>query len=383
MSLSNFTASDLFSWLFNPYAVGTVSLVLIGVGSTMVLRDVLRNRRTLSTHFAKAAAASSPPPPEQPDGGGAKDASPISPDVMAVPPPPMVPAQQSAPHAFQHLARVIADVRSELTADHADETAARDPSMESSWHALNGRLDRLFADVEPLLAPIRVTLSQQGEPRWGLANRSFGTYRRVNLDRTSIGWLRSEITTEGVLRFRLRTHKPSMALLNAEGVVELGRLGGPELARALTAALIPVTRYAAWNDTQSRTASDMTQAVPDLIEEAVDIANGALVEARAALKRQAKPDARSGTPQEVLLDVLVDGRQVALMRLNETERGLDVSVGVPDPMRLDLTRRQTLASDRLVAYDLAETMATCAWPALAHALGSAAAASAVRTGTKA
>lgn len=373
MSLSDYTANQLYPWLFNPYVVGTVSFVLIAAGSTMVLRDILRNRRTLSTHFTAAAVAPPPPLPVQPDGGGTKDAPSGTSPVIAVPPPPMVSAPASAPHAFQQLARIIADVRSELGAGHVEEAVARDPSMEASWQALHGRLERVFADVQPVLAPVRVILSLPGEPRWGLANRSFGTYRRVNLDGTSIGWLRSELTTEGTLRFRLRTHKPSMALLNAEGAVDLGRLGGPDLARALTAALMPVTRYAAWNDAKSATASEPDQSVPHLIEEAVGIANGALIEARATLKRQAKPVAASGAPREVLLDVFVDGRQVALMRLNETEGGLDVSVGVPDPKRLDLTRRQTLAGDRLAAYDLAETMATCAWPALAHALGSAAA----------
>ncbi len=372
MSLSDVTATPLLAWLFNPYVVGIFSLALVAAGSAMVLRDVLRNRRKLSTHFKPVAAV--PSASLQPDSGAVREPPSRGSAARAVPPPPVVSARPPGSPAFQQLADVIADVRAELAAGDVGDAVARDPSMVAIWNTLSGRLDQVVGDAQAVLASVRLTVSPAGEPRWGLANRSFGTYRRINLDGTSIGWLRSEITAEGMLQFRLRAHQPSLALLNAEGAAGLNRLTGSDLTRALTAALIPVVRYAAWTETRSSTAGSSDEPLPGLIDEAVGIANGALVEARASLKRHVPPEtAAAGALQDVLLDVFVDGRQVALMRVHEKDAGLEVSVGVPDPTRLDLTRRHMLAPGRLAAYDVAEAMATCAWPALAHALASTAA----------
>lgn len=357
------------NWLLDPIVLGVVSFGFVAVGASMVLKDLLRDRRALATLFSRTPTAAASPPSSAvaPDPQSAVAVATATADMPAVPPPPVsrpAPAQD-----FPQLAQAIADVRGELAADDDGEAGSRDPSMEASWRALAPRIDRLVGDVEPVLRPVRIAILPPGEPRWALSNRAFGTYRRVNLDGESVGWLRSEITHEGQLRFRVRAHQPSLATLNAEGASPLSRLNSPELAHALSVALLPMTRYAAWIEPRPVDVRLDPTGIETILQNAMEIANGALVEARAALRRHQASEDAAAPASRYVLDVLVDGRQIALMHVEDTGTQVEIAVGVPDPHRLDLARRQTLPTERLAAYELAEAMATCAWPALAHALG--------------
>lgn len=362
--------NSLISWLFQPLVVGTISFIFVAVGTWMVVRDLMRDRRALSTMFSKTAVPAAPvasPATATPVASATSQMR--AETVVAVPPPPTAAAVPPPIQAFPLIAQAIADIRGEFARDDDGATAPRDASMEISWRALAPRVDRLMKDVEPALDPVRIFLSPPGEPRWALSNHAFGTYRRVNLDGESMAWLRSEITSEGQLRFRLRSHRPEMALLNAEAACDLGRLNTPELTRALSAALMPIVRYATWIEAKPADTPLDRPVLEQILHRATEIANGALVEAHARFRRHSQSDAAVGSAPRFVIDILVDGRQVGLMHIDEVGDHVEISVGVPDPHRLDLARRQQLASERLAAYELAEAMATSAWPALAHALG--------------
>ncbi len=367
--------ASLLSWLFEPIILGTVSFVLVAVGLWMVLQDFVRDRRSLSTLFSKAPANSAavsrtPPSPAVAGSVPVTTRTPAVEQTAAAPSPPPPPANAPQPlQAFPLLSQAIADIRGELATDDDDDTAPRDVSMEISWRALAPRIDRLMADVGPAVRLVGITLSPPGEPRWALGNRAYGTYRRVNLDGESVAWLRSEITTDGQLRFRLRSHEPSLSTLNADCACRLGRLNSPELSHVLTVTLLPVTRYAAWLDARQSKPAFGSAPLAEVIGRAIEIANGALVEARAAFRLNQRPDASDRDAARHVLDVLVDDRQIARLHLDQVGEHIEVSVGVPDPHRLDLARRQKLPAERLAAYELAEAMVTCSWPALAHALG--------------
>lgn len=365
--------SGVFSWLFEPIVLGAVSSLLVAIGTWMVLKDMIRDRRALGSLFSKEPAEIKPAANVVTSHQQPVDAVPSpgpSPErIGAMPPPPVVPSLPA--QLFPRLVQAIADIRGELARDDEDGSIARDPSIETSWRAIARRVDRLIGDVEPTVQPVNIVFSPPGEPRWALSNHAFGNYRRINLSGESVGWLRTEITTEGQLRFRVRAHQPDLALLNAEAVCDLGRLNSTELVQALTVALLPITRYATWIETKPLVSPLDRTGLDATLQKATEIANGALAEARASFRRSRRQENTATSTQRYVLDVLMDGQQIALMRIEEADAHVTISVGVPDPSRLDLARGQQLASEPLAAYELAEAMATCAWPALAHALGAA------------
>lgn len=364
--------SSVLAVLSSPIVLGTFGFVLVAIGSWMVLRDVIRDRRQLKSLFDKGAAnslRSAPASVPMQTQRAPVEIAPLSVSAGTSDVPVPAPPETAAPQSFQQLAKAIAEIRSESSADEQIGAGERDPSMEASWKALAARVDRVIRDAEPVIAAVRVSVAAPGEPRWGLSHHSFGPYRRLNLAGDSIGWLRSEITRDGRLRFRVRAHQPQLALLNAESACDLARLTTSELARALTIALLPLTRYAAWTETQSVPNDAVSSPLDQLVGQATAIANSALVEAHASFRPHLNQSEAPGSLPRVVLDVLVDDQQVALMHVDRIERTLDVSVGVPDPSRLDLARRQTLPVDQAAAYELAEAMTVCAWPALANALG--------------
>lgn len=356
MSLNTFLSSiGAPAWLTHPLVILAASLALVATGLVLVWRDFARERRH-----------SDPRPVPQP--------SPSSIDPAArsasSPTPPTADTSPAAPADPVHaLATAIAEIRGETAPAASTDIAPRDPTIEAAWCQIQPLIERAVLSAAATIANVRITLSPPGEPGWSLTDRSFGVYRRVTLDGESIGWLRAEILHDGRLRFRLRAHHPAMALLNAEGQCASSAPSLDDIAQHLTSALLAITRYAAWTDTTRVTSASPTASpINRIIAEATAIANGALVEARAAFHPHQGASSTPNVANRRILDVLVEGRQVALMHIDASDGGLDVSVGVPDPRRLDLARRQHLPAERLASYELAEQMASCAWPALASAL---------------
>lgn len=366
----SFSVADfgVIGWMTHPVALVFISVVLIGAGTFQVWRD-LRNRRKRSKSIVPVTTTKLVTPGKS---DSAVATATLKGSLISATAKMTAPRSSPPPTAVNTLTLAIADIRGEISSDVPIEPAGRDPACETSWRAVQSILSVLAVELQPPLVSVHLTLSEFGEASWSMNNRGFGAYRRVSMLGDSIAWLRCEVTRGGKLALRLRAHQPALAQLNADAVCDLARLETSDLQSAVSTALLPITRYATWQDharAERRADARLSSAREQIIDEATSIANGALVEARAVFRRL--PDATPTTAGIIvrhILGVLVEDRQIALMHIDEVNGGLDISVGVPDPGRLDLTRRQQLSKDRLASYELAEAMASCAWPALADAL---------------
>ena len=127
-------------------------------------------------------------------------------------------------------------------------------------------------------------------------------------------------------------------------------------------------------DAPSRTVTGWGRPQPPsaLIDSAVTLVNSAfaetgarLVPAHAAMRREPVG------PHSRALSIDVAGTSVGLMLIEPVSGRIDIAVGVADMANFDAARRRSHELAGLTVHPLAETIATCAWPAIAAAKGGA------------
>jgi hypothetical protein len=110
------------------------------------------------------------------------------------------------------------------------------------------------------------------------------------------------------------------------------------------------------------------QPTTTLIDTAVTLVNSAFAETGARLVPASDAMRRDPVgPNSRALSIDVAGTSVGLMLIEPMAGRIDIAVGVSDIANFDTARRRSHDLNGLTVHPLAETIATCAWPAIAAA----------------
>jgi hypothetical protein len=318
-----------------------LSGILIGAGVSLLLGDALR-RRIAGAHERRAPSPAPPsaPPIAQPS------------EEAAV----LVPEAAQPPAAPRPIAAA------------AEGTALRQraaPEPDRLWGMLAPALDAGAARVNALLAPQQLTLGPASAADWSYRRRGYGAYRRLLLDRDSIAWLRLELSADGRLHASLKAHRDDRAGLNGTAEVNIEGFTAERAAELLLACLRPAASAVRAEDRRDAVRAQGWQDAEGVLGSALKATNGALaqVSARIVPLTQAQEPAH---PRRMALRVEVDGNDVARMHIERLNHEMEVAVGVPEASLADLARRRRLPLEGMTIHGLAELIAGCAWPAIAH-----------------
>jgi hypothetical protein len=318
-----------------------LSGILIGAGLSLLLGDTLR-RRIAGVHERRTPSPA--PPSAAPVAQVAEEAAPLLPEGAQAP---------AAPRPVVAVAEEPA-VR---------QRATREP--DRLWGMLAPALDAAAAKVNALLAPQQLTLGPASAADWSYRRRGYGAYRRLLLDRDSIAWLRLEVTADGRLHANLKAHRDDRAGLNGTAEARIEGLTAERAADLLLACLRPAAGTVGAEDRRDAVRAQGWQDAEVVLGSALKATNGALaqVSARIVPLTQAPEPAH---PRRMALRVEVDGNDVARMHIERLNHEMEVAVGVPEASLADLARRRRLPLEGLTIHGLAELIAGCAWPAIAH-----------------
>jgi hypothetical protein len=367
--------------MLSPMVLGGLSAALVIAGVIVVVRDYRKPKRLLQPHRAQQLA-------NRPAAGHIIDppTEALDTEVTIVHRPAETESDRSnvtaapkirpgkATH-FDQLRSSVSTISNETAADAdaGEPEGQRWPSVESRWLTLEPALDMAVAQLNAALSDVDLQIGKPGEPGWSFKNRGFGSYRRIAIAGRSVAWLRGEANQAGVVTFRIRAHTVEQALLNATSTLQTGDFGPLPLLDAVSSAIKPSAEYAAWlaphRQAERDAVGDAWSEISTVAADALQIAQGALIEAGAELTETSAPvwDPASGH-QRWPLGLRVAGRNVATLNIELIKRGLEVSSSASVAARTDLTRRRRLELKGLTPHMLAEALAACAWPAIEEAL---------------
>ena len=274
-------------------------------------------------------------------------------------------------------------------------SAERAPQAEAGWARIADRIAGAVAEVSAVLHSAGCVIGPAGATGWSPRGGGFGCFRRVLVDDESIAWLRTEVHADGRLVIATRAHRDDRVLLNQSAEIAAERVTTALAIDLLAEVLRPAAQFAAWSRARmpgggdeahiddNAAAPPLALAPPAPASVAVDIervadaalaaVNGALAPAGAKLVPLAAPERDPSSGHfNWTLGVAVDGRAVAQLRLAQSDSGLDVALGITDQGLIDLARQRRLDADEITVPILAETLAACAWPSIAHARQNAA-----------
>jgi hypothetical protein len=227
------------------------------------------------------------------------------------------------------------------------------------------------ASLNAFLARDGLALGESHAADWSYRQRGYGAYRRLLLAGNSVAWLRLELTAEGRLQASVRAHGAEHAAINASAERTAAGLSPQQLTTLLLECLRPATELGA-NTEQRLDAAHAPAWQPGedniMMDSALKATNGALAVAGARIVPQAA-ETDAALPTNALpssLRVEVGGQDVAYMHIAVVADAMEVAV-VPREARLsELGRRRRLPLEGVTIHTLAETIAGCAWPAIAH-----------------
>jgi hypothetical protein len=191
------------------------------------------------------------------------------------------------------------------------------------------------------------------------------------LGEESLGWLRLELTADGRFLATLKAHKDEQAEINGSAETATATLNPAHAGDVLSRCLEPAARYAARAAgvvVDERQASERAwKTVEPLVLAALKATNGALAQAGARLVPLGAP----GWTDEVkrhrmALSLEVGGGPAGRMHIERVAHDMEVAVGVGDQRLIELGRRRRIPVDNMTIHALAELIASCAWPTIAH-----------------
>jgi hypothetical protein len=249
---------------------------------------------------------------------------------------------------------------------HAPEPAAR-------WAALRPVLDAAVERVNGVLAGAGVTIGTPGEPRWSLMKRGFGVHRRLLIGADSVGWLRLELDANGQIQASVKAHKDDLAAVNASASASAGGLDVARATELLSGVLKLAAAYAvrgaagaSMGPEQWASGADW-RAIDGIVAAALRAANGAFAEAGARFLPLGPPTWAADVQRHRLaVKIEVLGVDAARLHIERVAGEIEVAVGVADARLATLGRRERLPVMGLTTHALAELIASCAWPAIAH-----------------
>jgi hypothetical protein len=249
-----------------------------------------------------------------------------------------------------------------------DGTSSADAAAR--WAALQPVLAEAVQQVNAVLAAAGVSLGPPGEPSWSMS-RGYGVYRRVLIGGESLAWLRLELDPGGKLNAGVKAHKDDLAAINANASVAAQGLSTARASDLLSECLKPAASFAVravhGGDAEQWSSEMAWKAVDRIVAAALLAANGALAQAGAHFTMAALPTfVPEAGRHRMTVSVEVFDKEVARMLVERIGEEIEVAVGVPDARLADLGRRQRLAIAGLTTHALAELIASCAWPVIAH-----------------
>ena len=317
-----------------------LSGILIGAGVSLLLGDALRG---VAGRFARTKA-----PPASAAAITAEEVeSAVAPAEAPRSQPVAAPAQPALPGAS------LAQRRSER----------HEP--DRLWGVLEPALDAGVASVNALLAPQRLALGPASAADWSYRRRGYGAYRRLLHGHDSIAWLRLELSVEGRLHASLKAHRDDRAAINAATDAGIEGFNAERAADLLLACLRPAADTARADDGRAAARGQPWQDADGVLGSALKATNGALAQVSARIVPLAQPP-EPAHPRRMALRVEVDGNDVARMHIERLNHEMEVAVGVPEARHTDHARRRRLPLEGMTIHGLAELIAGCAWPAIAH-----------------
>jgi hypothetical protein len=312
-----------------------LSAALIGAGVTLVWRDVHRNRREaflvrgdVSVAYPEVEVVVSHPEPDF-----------TLPRIAQSSPPPT--------------------------------GSGIPPEPSALWAALQPVIAAAVERVNGVIATAGVTIGASGEPSWSLMKRGYGGSRRILIGGESVAWFRLELDGSSQLQASVKAHKDDLAAINARASVAGNGLDVASASDLLSACLKPAASFAVRGGgvvSPDQWASETAwKEIDALVAAALRAANGALQQAGARfLPLEAPAWVEDVRRHRLTVNVEVLGAEVARMLVERVGDEIEVAVGLPDARLSDLGRRQRLPLPGLTTHALAELIASCTWPAIAH-----------------
>jgi hypothetical protein len=249
--------------------------------------------------------------------------------------------------------------------------ASQSPEAAARWAALRPVLEAAVERVNSVLAGAGVTIGAPGEPSWSLMKRGYGVHRRLLIGGDSVAWLRLELDGGAQVQASVKSHKDDLAAINASASIAADGLDVARASDLLSECLKLSAAYAVRGNgsaTPEQWAGDTAWKMIDPIAAAaLRAANGALEQAGARFLPLGAPAwAEDVQRHRLTVKVEVLGMDAARMHIERVGGEIEVAVGLPDARLADLGRRHRLPLQGLTTHALAELIASCAWPAIAH-----------------
>jgi hypothetical protein len=337
------------------------SALLIGTGLGLIWRDVLGKRRdafVLSRDSSGTAALES-------DVEIAVSRPPASAPLAMARGGMHEPQEASLGGKLRSLAGTGASAEAGLLRPDAGRPSA----TALQWATLQPVISTAVEQVNSVLAGAGVAIGTQGEPSLG-SNKAYGSERRILVAGKSLALLRLECTPGGRLKASVTADDETLAdQINGDASTLASRADIARVSDLLSECLKPVASYAVGSagDAERRVSEADWNTTEAIVVAALKAGNGALSQAGARLVPLATPawDAQLKR-HRMPVAVQVFGNDVARMHIDRLEQEVEVAVGVPDARLADLARRQRMPLQGMTMHALAEMIAGCAWPAIAH-----------------
>jgi hypothetical protein len=329
-----------------------LSGILIGAGFALVWRDIRRSRRQafLSEHDTARVAEA---------------------DVEITIARPMKAAQAaksiaSAIGASLLFGRKAGDAEAAPILDENAQAA-----VVAQWSAVQAPLEAGVDKINALLQQAQISIAAPGESAWSYKNHGFGVYRRILMGEESVAWLRLELAPDGVLHARVKAHKDDRAEINAASHTEAAVMDATRAGDLLAECLKPLAAHVAKSQGPANlpnpASAQAWEEIDAVVAAALTATNGALSQAGARLVPLDTPAWHAEVSGYRLpLAVEVYGKDVARMHIDHRGAEVEVSVGVPDALFINLGRRRRIPVAGLATHPLAEVIADCAWPVISR-----------------
>jgi hypothetical protein len=327
-----------------------LSGILIGAGFALVWRDIRRNRRQafLSEHDTARVAEAEVE------------------ITIAQPEKPTKATRIASLLGGSLFARKTSEVAEPAALDEATQAA-----VVADWSALQPALEAGVDKINSLLQQAEISIAAPGDSAWSYKNHGFGGYRRILIGEESVAWLRLELAPNGILHARVKAHKDERSEINAGAQTAAKAIDASRAGDLLAQCLKPLAAYvgktqgpASMNDEVSATA---WQEIDGVVAAALTATNGALSQAGARLVPLDAPAwHQEAKGHRMPLAIEVYGKDVARMHIDHRGAELEVSVGVPDALFINLGRRRRIPVAGLTVHPLAEVIADCAWPVISR-----------------
>jgi hypothetical protein len=248
------------------------------------------------------------------------------------------------------------------------EDTERPSATAQKWASLQPVISSAVEQVSAVLAQAGMAMGMPDEPTWS-QSKAYGSNRSVEAGGRALARLRLECTPGGRLNASVSAHDESLANeINGDASALASGATVGRVSDLLSECLKPATAYALRNRAETKRAAEGDwKTVEATVLAAMKVANGAILEAGARLVPIAPPvwDPAQGL-HRMPVSVQMFGRDIARMHIDRLGQEMEVAVGLPDVRLASLGRRQRLAVDGMTTHALAETIAGCAWPAIAH-----------------